>query len=212
MPLTQPYNIAPWNYNGSESVASIPSADVVDWVLVEVRDAPSADLATSGTMVDRQAAFVMRNGNVVGMDGSSDLEFSGNIIDSLFVVIWHRNHLKVLSSQPLIRQNGVYTYSFISGQNQAYGGNLKLLGLGAWGMYSGNGNGDDQINDLDKSDVWEMDAGNSGYLMGDFNLNGQVDNRDKDDFWNENIGTTADEYQLIWQDEFDGNGGPAPDK
>ena len=39
LPLNQPYNTAPWYYPGTESVASIPNPDIVDWVLVELRDA-----------------------------------------------------------------------------------------------------------------------------------------------------------------------------
>ncbi|MBN2174518.1 MAG: hypothetical protein JW731_10310, partial [Bacteroidales bacterium] len=38
IPLTQPYNTSPWNYGGGESVAAIPS-NVVDWILIELRDA-----------------------------------------------------------------------------------------------------------------------------------------------------------------------------
>jgi len=37
IPLSQPYNVAPWNYSGTESLASIP-ADIVDWVLLEFRE------------------------------------------------------------------------------------------------------------------------------------------------------------------------------
>ncbi|MEZ5196864.1 MAG: hypothetical protein R2764_10800 [Bacteroidales bacterium] len=33
IPLQQPFNIEPWNYEGDETVASIPS-DIVDWVLL----------------------------------------------------------------------------------------------------------------------------------------------------------------------------------
>ena len=55
IPLAQPYNVAPWNYSGSESVVSIPNANVVDWVMVELRDAASAPLATVGTRIARQA-------------------------------------------------------------------------------------------------------------------------------------------------------------
>ena len=32
LPLTQPYNTAPWNYTGTESVATIPNYDIVDWI------------------------------------------------------------------------------------------------------------------------------------------------------------------------------------
>ncbi|MBM3435323.1 MAG: hypothetical protein FJY07_03785, partial [Bacteroidetes bacterium] len=54
LPLSQPFNIAPWNYAGTESVASIPSNNVVDWVLVELRDAANAASATTATRIARQ--------------------------------------------------------------------------------------------------------------------------------------------------------------
>ena len=38
IPTTQPYNIAPWNYTGTESVTTIPNSNVIDWVLVELRE------------------------------------------------------------------------------------------------------------------------------------------------------------------------------
>ncbi|MEZ5196305.1 MAG: hypothetical protein R2764_07890 [Bacteroidales bacterium] len=38
IPFNQPYNQAPWNYSGTESVASIPNNDIIDWVLVELRE------------------------------------------------------------------------------------------------------------------------------------------------------------------------------
>ncbi len=78
-------------------------------------------------------------------------------------------------------------------------------------MYSGNGLADEQIDDLDKTSVWEVESGQAGYLQGDFNMDGQVDNIDKNDYWLENNGITSDEYQLIWQDEFDVDGTPAPE-
>ena len=37
IPLNHPYNVAPWNYSGSENVSAIPS-NTVDWVLLELRD------------------------------------------------------------------------------------------------------------------------------------------------------------------------------
>ena len=40
IPLTQPFNVAPWNYAGTELVSSIPNPDIVDRVLVELRKPP----------------------------------------------------------------------------------------------------------------------------------------------------------------------------
>jgi hypothetical protein len=211
LPLSQPYNAAPWNYAGTESVPSIPNPNIVDWLLIEVRDAPNAALATNETMVIQQAAFLNQNGKVVSMDGSSALQLDITIADSMFVVIWHRNHLKVLSSYGLVRTNGVYSLNFSIGAGQAYGGGQKNIGTGVWGMYSGNGLADDQIDDLDKTAVWGPESGKSGYLQGDYNMDGQVDNLDKNGYWLMNNGTTTDEYQLIWQDEFDVDGAPDPD-
>ncbi|MCD4698921.1 MAG: DNRLRE domain-containing protein, partial [Bacteroidales bacterium] len=63
LPLSQPYDTPPWNYSGTENVASIPG-DVVDWILVEFRDAPNAASATLLTSIATQAAFVNNNGEV----------------------------------------------------------------------------------------------------------------------------------------------------
>jgi hypothetical protein len=79
-PLSQPYNQPPWNYSGTESVGSIPNSNVVDWLLIELRDATDAPSATPPTIIAQQAAFVLMDGSVVGMDGSSILSFNHSII------------------------------------------------------------------------------------------------------------------------------------
>ncbi len=66
LPLAQPYNVAPFNYSGTENVSSIPGTDVVDWLLIELRDASSPGAATSGTMLAQKAAFLKADGSVVG--------------------------------------------------------------------------------------------------------------------------------------------------
>ncbi|MGC8866527.1 MAG: hemoblobin-interacting domain-containing protein, partial [Bacteroidales bacterium] len=61
IPLNQPYNTAPWNYSGTESVASVP-ANIVDWVLVELRDADIPDNATPATtLAGWPKAYFLRN-------------------------------------------------------------------------------------------------------------------------------------------------------
>lgn len=212
LPLAQPYNDAPWDYDGTENVVSLPNTNVVDWVLVDMHDAPSAGLVSSETMVERRAAFLLRNGKIVDLDGSSKLPLDFNLYDSLFVKIWHRNHLQVLSAHGLQRVNNNFTYNFTTGSGKAFGGNLKNLGGNTWGMFAGNANGDNQINELDKTGFWDMEVGENGYLRSDFNLNGQTDNKDKNDYWNENTGAVSEQYELIWQDEFNMDGAPAPDK
>jgi PKD repeat protein len=190
LPLTQPYNISPWNYTGTESVGSIPNGNIVDWVLVELRDAASAATATSATMMDRQAAFLLSNGKVVGMDGSSTLQFNNSLIQQLFVVLWHRNHLGVMTSSFVTESGGSYTYNFSTGATQAYGSTAahKQIGPGIWGMMGGDGNRDGGVTLTDESPLWEAQSGTQGYLESDYNLDLQSDNKDKDDIWAPNLG------------------------
>ncbi len=192
IPLAQPYNVAPWNYAGSESVAAMPNANVVDWVLVELRDATSAPNATGATVIARQAAFVLNNGTVVGLDGSSDLLFANSVTNQLFVVVWHRNHLGVMSANPLANVGGIYSYNFSTGAGQAYGGDAhKLLAGGIYGMYGGDGNGNKTVNMTDKTAVWNPQAGTKGYKSGDFNMNSHVNNPDKNNILVPNNGKTS---------------------
>ncbi|PSK95001.1 hypothetical protein [Taibaiella chishuiensis] len=91
--LTQPYNTAAFgNYAGTESVTAAtftasPSDDndIVDWVLLELKKA-------DGSLVDRHAAFILENGNVVGTDKVSPVYFKAPP-GSYHLTIRHRNHL-----------------------------------------------------------------------------------------------------------------------
>ncbi len=188
IPLSQPYNTPPWSYSGSESVGSIPNGDVVDWVLVELRDAADAASATPATTVEQQAAFILNTGEIVGLDGVSDLQFNSTINQNLFVVLWHRNHLGVMSANALTPSGGVYSYNFTTGESQAYGGvtGHKEIGTGIWGLIAGDGNADGEITLSDKSS-WSGEAGKTGYLMTDYSMNGQVNNQDKNDILLNNL-------------------------
>ncbi len=193
LPLSQPYNTEPWNYAGTENVAAIPN-EIVDWVLVETRDAPDAASALPSTMLERQAAFVMVDGTIVGLDGSSNLQFSNAPTQNLFVVIYHRNHLSVMSANPLTQSGGVYSYDFSTGANQAYSAGQagqKEIATGIWGMYGGDGSGGGEVTNFDYQEVWKPAAGTKGYLKADYNLDGQADNKDKNDIWVGNVGVST---------------------
>jgi len=191
IPLNQPYNTAPWNYTGSESVVSFPTG-TIDWVLVELRDAPSAAVATSGTRLARKAALLRNDGRIMNPDGSQNLNFGPlSISNGLYVVVHHRNHISVLSAAALSQSGGIYSYNFSTGSGQAYGGTLaqKQLGSpGKWVMFGGNGDGNGTVNASDKDPLWETQAGSKGYLKSDYNFDTQSNNKDKDDIWKPNLG------------------------
>ena len=55
LPLTQPFTGAPFNYAGTESVGSIPNANIVDWVLIEHRK-PSSGLPGDANTLNNNRA------------------------------------------------------------------------------------------------------------------------------------------------------------
>ena len=187
LPLNQPYNVAPWNYSGTENVPAIPNANVVDWVLVEYRDATSSANAIASTSIGQQAAFLLNDGRIVDLDGSSNLSFSHNLNHSLFVVVWHRNHLGIMSANALTEVAGIYSYDFTTLPGQAYGINpQKDLGSGVYGMFAGDANADGTVS-TDDLTIWRNNAGTTGYIAMDVNLDSQVDNKDKNDYCSENL-------------------------
>jgi len=193
LPLNQPFNAAPWNYSGTESVSSIPNPNVIDWILVELRDAATAALATGTTAIARQAAFVQGDGAVIGIDGLPGLQFTTTVSNNLFVVVYHNNHLSIMSSVGLTTSGGVYTYNFSTGAGQVYGGaeGHKELPMGYWGMTGGDGDHNGVIGIADHSPVWENETGQSGYIDSDYNLDMQSDNLDKNEIWMPNTGKSA---------------------
>lgn len=190
IPQDQPYNVPPWNYTGDESVLTLPNNDIVDWVLLDLRDAQDAPSATSASTIWRQAAFLLKDGSIVDQDGFSFPQFSGEVDQNLYVAIWHRNHLAVLSSSYLTVTDGEANYDFSNEESKVYGGitGNKALGQGVWGMVAGDANADGFINSGDKISSWTIEVGSPGYLSGDLNMDGQVNNPDKNDRWIVNIG------------------------
>jgi predicted outer membrane repeat protein len=185
IPLSQPYDTSPWNYAGNESVTSIPNANVVDWVLVELRDATSAGGATSATRLARQAAFILKDGSIVGTDGSSLLQFNVSVTNNLYAIVWHRNHLGIMSASAITETGGLYTYNFTTAVNKAYQSGQKLLS-GKAAMFGGDVNGNGTVNTADIT-VWSGGAGTKGYLSSDMNMDSQADNKDKNDVWVGNV-------------------------
>ncbi|MEI7491282.1 MAG: hypothetical protein WCK92_07785 [Bacteroidota bacterium] len=178
IPLSQPYNVSPWNYAGPESVAGIPN-DVVDWVLIEYRQADIASNATSATVLKRRAAFLKQDGSIVETDGSSAVRVYNSAISSnLFPVIIHRNHLAIMANSGVAKDGtGKYVYNFSSGADQIFGSGKKQLGS-LWCMITADANGDGTIQTIDKT-MWVSQFNQDGYLGADFNLDGTVQTSDK---------------------------------
>jgi hypothetical protein len=212
LPASDPYaglsgRLGQVNGNAGVSMgASVltPAGDdaIVDWVLVEFRDA-----ANPATIVATRAALLQRDGDVVSHeDGSSPLSF-GTVGESYYVAIKHRNHLGVMTAAAVpVQRGGSFDFSTAAaadlyhlpgydGLEQASVGGLKAL-------WAGDANQDGKLkyqggdSDLNRKVQQLLTApGNSafalnfnqanGYYSGDLNLDGKVkySGADADNHW-----------------------------
>jgi uncharacterized protein (TIGR02145 family) len=193
IPLTQPYNDAPWNYSGTEEVSSIPNPEIVDWVLVELRETTGeASTTTPDKMICQQAAFIMVDGRIVGTDGTSMITYNGAITAYLYVIIWHRNHLAVMSSAALTNEGGIYSWDFTDQLSKAYLDGQKLIGTSVFGMIAGDSDGSGYVYNKDINPEWSSDAGKQGYSNSDLNFDTQINNPDKNNLWDLNYGLRSE--------------------
>jgi len=184
LPHGQPYGGSPWYYDGGDTTTLIPDPNIVDWILVELRDAMDASSATSMTTIAQQAAFLKNGGQIVGMDGSSLLHFEETFYETLFVVLKHRNHVGIISASPMSEVDGIYTYDFSNSDLKVLGGDTgyKQLTPEKWGLAGGDGDANGKIENADKNN-WELNAGTKGYRI---NMAMRLDfffQEDKNEIW-----------------------------
>jgi hypothetical protein len=176
IPFTSPYSEDP------HTVSSLP-ADVTDWVLVELRQ------TYDGAAVQSKSVFLKNNGHLLSDDGTTEQISMDVSTGDYYIVIRHRNHLAVMTANPVSLNSSSSTlYDFSTGNGQYYGSNAKQLESGVFGMYTGDANGNEQVQNDDKNVEWAAQVGAAGYRSADFNLNGQVQNDDKNVFWSANVG------------------------
>lgn len=187
MSLTQPYNVTPFNYAGTESVGSIP-ANVVDWVLIEHRK-PASGLASdalTATITGRQAGFLLTNGTVVGLDGVTPISVPISKQGGSFITIRHRNHLGVLSNLIASNAAGTFTNDFtvLANSYKPAGSpsdpvTLLAGGAGKYGLWSGDANKNGIVNGTDVNVIKAAIATlATGYQLTDANLSNTINATD----------------------------------
>ena len=96
-----------------------------------------------------------------------------------------------MSAIPLTEIGNIYHYDFSNALPKAYNAGHNHVGNGVYGMIGGDGLANGNVNQDDKTNVWELQAGEQGYKEGDFNLNRQVANPDKNEIWKPNNGSQS---------------------
>lgn len=193
LPKSQPFNVSPWDYSGTEKVWETPDSNVVDWVLVELREYNFESGSSYKGIVEKQAGFLLKDGSIVSVNKTLPIKFRHGFGSDLYAIVWHRNHLGIMSNYPLTKMDDTYSYDFTIGPEQVFGGENghKELLPGIWGMRAGDANGDGIIDQDDINSSWVYAAGESGYYSADLNQDGQIDNTDKNVYWLPNLGESS---------------------
>ncbi len=189
IPLSNPYTtMSQFNHTGTESITqSVLNVSgnnaIVDWVLIEFYNAndPTQLLAS-------QAALLQRDGDIVDTDGISSIE--SDLQGSYYIAIRHRNHLGIMTLNPITIGETEASIDFTNPTTPTYGNNAQkeLNGLNAlWAgdadcdgkiVFQGNGS---EVNTMFfevMSDVGNVNYQTNfvceGYNGGDVNLSGQT--------------------------------------
>ncbi|MBD0833037.1 Ig-like domain-containing protein, partial [Aestuariibaculum sediminum] len=199
----QPFAAAPWNYNGIEgsyydseglvanAKANYP-ATVVDWVLVSLRTTPDE----GGETICQRAGLLHSDGHIELLNTSDCCYIDANV--SYYIVIEHRNHLLIMSQDPVSVVNKTITYDFRDKQTYindvfnsgVYIGQKEVL-PGVFVMYAGNG--DQTTTENEDTDITAEDGNkwiNNGtasdvYNAADYNMDGEVNALDYE-LWKKN--------------------------
>jgi hypothetical protein len=137
LPATDPYG-----QGTTPSVSpSAASAQVVDWVLVELRDTLNPT-----TVVAARAGFLLANGDVVDTSFTQPLGFTGIAEGHYKVAIRHRNHLGVMTLEGVDFSSGAATVDFTNSATATWGTHAQTsLAGGVMGLWAGDVNGDQLI-------------------------------------------------------------------
>ncbi|OWY25535.1 hypothetical protein C7N43_20250 [Sphingobacteriales bacterium UPWRP_1] len=177
LPIQQPYQTAPWFYNGTETVGAAQNfpPNTVDWVLLEARN------PATGAIVERRAGLLLSNGLVVDADGNTPdgvKFFSLTNNSAYYIVVRHRNHLAIMSRQPEVIPNNANPLNFTNSGAEFGTNQTVALGNNIFGLFAGDLNADGIINHSDFNQYFTDYLLNTNYLPGDCNLNAITDLND----------------------------------
>lgn len=143
LPATQPYGNtnAPFNHPGTETlsqaVLTLSGSDAaVDWVLLELRSATD-----SSVRVAAQAAMLQADGNLVNpQTGSQTLNFVGVDAGDYYVALRHRNHLGVMTQEPVALSGNSVSVDFTAVSTAVEGSHSRYISDGLAFLWGGDAN------------------------------------------------------------------------
>jgi hypothetical protein len=182
LPTTSPYTDAAtieatvFNVTGNNAI--------VDWIWIEIRQSND-----NTKLVKAQSALLQRDGDIVDLDGVSELKLIA-ASTNYYVVVKHRNHLGAMSSASIaLNETTTTVVDFTDSAFSTFGSNAQVvLASGNTALWTGNTNDNGQIkfsgsnNDTNViKDAILADPSNgfnsptftaTGYMLIDLDLNG----------------------------------------
>ncbi len=155
--------------------------DIVDWVVVQLRDKNNPL-----TIVAAAAMLLEQDGEIITYEqGRKSNILSFNVAhDNYYLAIFHRNHLPVMTANPVPFSGVPSIFDFTSNGMATYGTGARIqLSTGLWGMITGDASSDNSVDAQDRSETWNS-RNQSGYLLPDVTLDGNVDAADRSKTWN----------------------------
>ncbi|MFK7920827.1 MAG: FG-GAP-like repeat-containing protein [Bacteroidia bacterium] len=156
---------------------------VVDWVLVELRDAIDPTI-----ILDSVAAFIRSNGELINPQGKEAVDFRDFAIGQYHIALRHSNHLSVMTATPITLSADAPLLDFSDPATLVYdaGGLAMKNDNGVMLLWSGDANKDGTINAVDNINFWRVENGQPytyGVNKADFNLDGTVNAVDLNLYW-----------------------------
>jgi len=204
-PLATPYDAMPDfsaiktnNYVVETTTATVRDATgndpannaIVDWIWVELRNP-----LNESNIVATRSALLQRDGDIVDMDGTSDVQFPDTYVGNYFLMIRHRNHLGAMTNAT-VTLNGNSTLVDFSdptlvtdGTTPTSARRLLETGPNIYGLWAGNVNQKDNNGDWwilyngsqnDRNEILNRVGPGTplnivnGYYHEDVNMNGQT--------------------------------------
>lgn len=140
---------------------------IVDWVYVELRDKDDITSVVKGV-----SAFVQRDGDIVGTDGTSALTIDAASGD-YYISVRHRNHIPIATDMT-VSLSATVTHIDFTNVNNIRGGASAISDVnGTPVLIPGDVDGNGQVQLSDYFAGLAL-VGQPGYRTGDINMDGQV--------------------------------------
>ena len=157
---------------------------IVDWVFIEIRQALDPTIVVSS-----QSALLQCDGDIVDTDGVSNIELFFIPDGNYHISIKHRNHLGVITANPMVLSTTTISLNFTNDATIVAGGENALVEVsnGIFAMIAGDFDENGQVQPSDVNDTTAA-IGTSAYSNADMDMNGQIQPADVNNLVNPNVG------------------------